>query len=125
MTTAADRAFEGHLPGSPEYRRVVAALVAAGVATFALLWSTQALLPELATEFGVSSAQSTLSLSLTTLGLGAALLVAGPWSDVVGRTRMIHLSLTASALVGLACAFAPTWSALLVLRFLQGVALAG
>jgi YNFM family putative membrane transporter len=125
VTSTADRVLEGHLPGSLEYRRVVAALVAAGMATFALLYSTQALLPELATEFGVSSAQSTLSLSLTTLGLGVALLVAGPWSDVVGRTRMIHLSLTASAVVGLACAFAPTWSALLVLRLLQGVALAG
>ncbi|SDM59426.1 MFS transporter, YNFM family, putative membrane transport protein [Nocardioides szechwanensis] len=126
MTTTAERALgEGHLPGTPEYRRVVAALVAAGVATFALLYSTQALLPELATEFGVSSAQSTLSLSLTTLGLGAALLVAGPWSDVVGRTRLIHLSLTASAVVGLACALAPSWSALLGLRLLQGVALAG
>lgn len=30
MTTTADRAFEGQLPGTPEYRRVVAALVAAG-----------------------------------------------------------------------------------------------
>jgi YNFM family putative membrane transporter len=125
VTATSDRVLEGHLPGTPDYRRVVAALVAAGVATFALLYSTQALLPELATEFGVSSARSTLSLSLTTLGLGAALLVAGPWSDVVGRTRLIHLSLTASAVVGLACAFAPTWSALLALRLLQGIALAG
>jgi YNFM family putative membrane transporter len=92
---------------------------------FALLYSTQALLPEFSVRFGVSSADSTLALSLTTLGLGIALLVAGPLSDRIGRTVLIHSSLALSAVVALGCAVAPTWSALLLLRFLEGVALAG
>ncbi|MFC6345348.1 MFS transporter, partial [Nocardioides hankookensis] len=117
--------IEGHRPGSADYRRVVAALFVAGLATFALLYSTQALLPELAADFGVSTSASTLTLSLTTLGLGFALLVAGPTSELVGRTRLIHGSLIASALVALASAVAPTWSSMLVLRCLEGVALAG
>lgn len=116
---------EGHLPGSVDYRRVVAALFVAGLATFALLYSTQALLPELAADFGVSSGASTLTLSLTTLGLGIALLVAGPASEVLGRTRLIHASLLLSAGVGVACAVAPTWPTMLGLRLLEGVALAG
>ncbi|MEP9362085.1 MFS transporter [Nocardioides sp. CN2-186] len=117
--------IEGHRPGSTDYRRVVAALFVAGLATFALLYSTQALLPELADDFGVSSGASTLTLSVTTLGLGLALLVAGPASELLGRTRLIHGSLAASAVVALACALAPTWSSVLVLRFAEGVALAG
>lgn len=104
---------------------MVVALIAAGVATFALLYSTQAILPELATEFGVSTTSSTLTVSLATLGLGVALLVAGPVSDISGRTHLIHLSVTASAVVALLSAFAPTWSALLVLRLLAGIVLAG
>ncbi|GAA1916402.1 hypothetical protein [Nocardioides marmoribigeumensis] len=44
----------GHRPGTPGYRRVVGALVAAGLATFALLSSTQAILPELSQAFAVS-----------------------------------------------------------------------
>lgn len=119
------RVDQGHLPGSSGYRRIVAALFVAGLATFALLYSTQALLPQLATDFGVSSGATTLSLSLTTLGLGLALLVAGPLSDVVGRTRLIHLSLVGSAVVAVATVAAPTWEALLALRFLEGVTLAG
>jgi YNFM family putative membrane transporter len=115
----------GHRPGSVEHRRVVLALFAAGVATFALLYSTQALLPELADSFDVSSGRSALTLTLTTLGLGLALLVAGPLSDRVGRTRLIHVSVWSSVVVALLCAIAPTWESLLVLRFLQGVALAG
>ena len=117
--------IEGHRPGSADYRRVVAALFVAGLATFALLYSTQALLPDLATAFGVSTSASTLTLSLTTLGLGFALLVAGPTSELLGRTRLIHGSLIASAVIALASAVAPTWSSMLVLRCLEGVALAG
>lgn len=115
----------GYLPGSPGYRRVVIALFAAGLATFELLYSTQAILPELATSFGVSSTQTTLTLSLATLSLGVALLVVGPLSDVIGRTRLIHLSMTLSVVCAVGCALAPTWTTLLVLRCLMGVALAG
>jgi YNFM family putative membrane transporter len=125
MLTTAPARVDGHLPGTAAYRRVVAALFVAGLATFALLYSTQAILPELVSEFDVSSASSTLSVSMTTLGIGVALLIAGPLSDVIGRTRLIHLSLGASTVVAAGCAMAPTWSSLLVLRLLVGVTLAG
>jgi YNFM family putative membrane transporter len=124
-TTTGPLPHEGYRVGEAGYRRITLALFAAGVATFALLYSTQALLPEFPRAFGISPAQSTLSVSLTTLGLGLALLLAGPLSEVVGRTRLIHLSLTASSVVGMACALAPTWGVLLGLRLLQGVTLAG
>jgi YNFM family putative membrane transporter len=116
---------EGYRVGEAGYRRVTGALFAAGVATFALLYSTQALLPEFTRTFSVTAAQSTLSVSLTTMSLGAALLVAGPISEIVGRTRLIHLSLAASAVVAAACAVAPSWEVLLGLRLLEGVTLAG
>jgi YNFM family putative membrane transporter len=116
---------EGYRPGEPGYRRIAVALFAAGVATFALLYSTQALLPELARAFAISDAMSTLSVSLTTAGLGVTLLFIGPVSEVLGRTRLIHASLLASAVIGLACAAAPNWDTLLALRLLQGIALAG
>ncbi len=115
----------GHQPGTSGYRRVVLALFAAGVATFALIYSTQALLPELATDFGVSSADSTLSLSLTTIALGLTLLVAGPLSDRIGRTRLIHASLASSVVVAAAAALAPTWPTFLGLRLALGVTIAG
>jgi YNFM family putative membrane transporter len=115
----------GYRAGEPGYRRVCLALSAAGVATFALLYSTQALLPQLSETFAVTPAESSWSLSLATIGLGIALLITGPLSERVGRTRLIHLSLMLSALVGLGCAVAPGWHVLLGLRLLQGVTLAG
>ncbi|GAB2675983.1 MFS transporter [Nocardia goodfellowii] len=115
----------GYLPGSPGYRRVLVALFAAGMATFVLLYDTQALLPEFVTAFGISPGESTLVMSVTTAALALALLVFGPLSEAVGRTRLIHFSLISSAVLALACAFAPNWHALLALRLLGGIALAG
>ncbi|MDO5711484.1 MAG: hypothetical protein Q4P32_07080 [Micrococcales bacterium] len=78
--------------GSAAYRRITLALFLAGLATFALLYATQPLLPLLASDFGVSPGESAWSVSLATAGLGAALLLAGPLSEVGGRTRLMHAS---------------------------------
>ncbi|RYC05953.1 MFS transporter [Nocardioides zhouii] len=101
------------------------AMFAAGMATFVLLYDIQSLLPELETAFDVTPTRATLALSLTTAALAVTLLVAGPLSEVVGRTRLIHVALWSAAAVALASAVAPTWEVLLGLRVLQGVTLAG
>ena len=124
-TAVAALAPLGHLPGTAGYRRVMAAMFAAGMATFVLLYDTQALLPELRTQFAVSPTGATLSLSLATAGLAAALLVAGPASERFGRTRLILAAVWTASLLAVLCPLAPSWHALLGLRLLQGVALAG
>ncbi|MEU8226097.1 MFS transporter [Kribbella sp. NPDC048915] len=115
----------GYLPGDPQYRKLSVALFAAGLATFALLYSTQPLLPELVDAFQVSPDQSAFSVSFATFGLGLALLVAGPASEVLGRTNLMRWSVAATSIFALASAFAPTWHLLLALRGLQGIAMAG
>ena len=95
---------EPHRPGSDGYRRIMVAMFAAGMATFVLLYDVQSLLPELVRAYDVSPTRATLALSLTTAALAVSLLVAGPLSEVVGRTRLIHVALWSSAAVALACA---------------------
>ena len=91
VTSVADTAavHPGHRPGTGDYRRVVAALFAAGLATFALLYDTQAVLPELVTEYGVSPTRSTLTVSLTTVGLALAVVLV---LTVVARPASVGLS---------------------------------
>ncbi|AKT51137.1 MFS transporter [Arsenicicoccus sp. oral taxon 190] len=120
-----DQLPPGHLPGSAAYRRISVALFLAGLATFAMIYTTQPLLPELARAFRLSPAAASLSVSTTTFALGIAMLLVGPSSEVLGRTRVMHLSLFASSLVTVLTALAPTWPVLLVLRTLLGVAVAG
>lgn len=114
-----------HRRGDPDFRRASLAMLAAGVSTFVLLYATQPLLPLLARDFHVSPADSTLTLALTTATLALALLPAGWLSDAWGRTRVMQIALVASALLGLLASAAPSFGALLAIRALQGIALAG
>jgi MFS transporter, YNFM family, putative membrane transport protein len=118
-------ADEGHRAGEAAYRRATLAIFLAGVAVFAMLYLPQVLLPELTRVFAVSPAASTLAVSVATAGLAAGLLVLGPVSDRRGRTGILHGSLAAAALLAVLVAVAPSWPVLLVLRGLQGFALAG
>ncbi|MGL1465778.1 hypothetical protein ACSTI9_00165, partial [Vibrio parahaemolyticus] len=61
--------FSGHVPGSREYRRLLIGLFFGGVATFAQLYATQALLPQIASATGTQPAQAALTVSASTLGL--------------------------------------------------------
>ena len=115
----------GYRPGDAAYRRVTVALFAAGVTTFALLYSPQAVLPELAADFGMAASAVPLSISVTTLAMAVALLVVGPVTERIGRTPIIRVSVVVTSLVGIAHALAPNWPTLLVLRGLQGISLAG
>ncbi|MFI6295057.1 MFS transporter [Nonomuraea sp. NPDC050790] len=106
-------------------RRVRYALMFGGLANFLALYYVQPLLPGIAGRFGVSPGESAAALSLTTITMAVALLFVGPISDMTGRVAIMRASLLGSALLGIASAFAPTWHALLVLRGLEGIALAG
>ena len=77
MTTRDAASADGWTPRDPTYRRITLALFLAGVATFALAYAPQPLLPVLREEFGITPAAATLSLSTTTVTLGLALLVFG------------------------------------------------
>ncbi|MDR8411414.1 MFS transporter [Nonomuraea sp. 3-1Str] len=107
------------------HRRIRYGLMCGGLANFLALYYVQPLLPGVARHFGVSASQSTAVLSLATITMAVALLFVGPISDMVGRVGIMRLSLAGSGVLGVATAFAPTWHSLLVLRGLQGVALAG
>ncbi|GAB3311424.1 MFS transporter [Epidermidibacterium keratini] len=118
-------AFEGYRHGEAGFRRVSIALFAGSFASFGLLYCLQPLLPEFTRVFDVSPAVATMAISMCTIGLGLALLVAGPLSDAVGRTVVMRWSLVGSSVVTGLCAIAPDWPFILAMRALTGVVLAG
>jgi YNFM family putative membrane transporter len=111
--------------GTPAYRRLSLALVIAGLVTFSLLYSVQSLLPVFAQEFKVSAEQASLAVSLATGAMAVTLLIASVISDRIGRRQMMTVSLFAASLLTLLSAVLPGWHALLLTRFLMGIALAG
>lgn len=120
-----DAAATGWTPRDPTYHRITVALFLAGVATFALAYAPQPLLPVLRREFAITPASATLSLSTTTVTLGIALLFFGPLSDAVGRVRLMQITLFVAAVIGIGAGFVQTWDQMLVLRAAQGFAIAG
>ncbi|MFF5209225.1 MFS transporter [Streptosporangium sp. NPDC000396] len=118
-------AATGYRPGDRAYSRIRYGLMLGGLANFLALYYVQPLLPGIAEGFRVSASESTAVLSLSTITMAVALLFVGPISDAVGRVVIMRVSLVGSAVLGIAAAFAPTWNGLLILRGLEGVALAG
>ncbi|GGC47619.1 MFS transporter [Chelatococcus reniformis] len=111
--------------GTAAFRHANAALFAAGFASFAILYCVQPLLPVFAADFGVSAAESSLALSVSTAALAVSLLVASSLSEALGRKPLMVASLAASAALTLLSAAAPDWTSLLILRVLTGLALGG
>ena len=73
-------------------------------------------LPLVAAEFGASSTEVALTLSLFMLGFGSAQLVIGPLSDRIGRRPVLLGALALYTLAGAASMLAPSVPALLVAR---------
>lgn len=117
--------FAGHEPRTPAYRGMLLALFASGVATFSQLYAVQGLLPVISNDFQISSSQVALAVSSATLGLALAVT---PWaiiSDRIGRRKVICAALIASVLLGLLSTQSPNFESLVVIRFFEGLALAG
>ncbi|PWI11026.1 MFS transporter [Streptomyces sp. NWU339] len=112
-------------PGGPGYRRMSLALFLAGVATFALLYSTQALLPLISGDLGVTAGDASWTVAAATGGLALFVLPMSALSERYGRRTVMTASLAVAVTVGLLVPFAPSLGALVALRALQGAALAG
>ncbi|MFF0073393.1 MFS transporter [Streptomyces sp. NPDC005494] len=112
-------------PGGPGYRRMSFALFAAGIATFALLYSTQALLPAVSASFGATAGQASWTVSAATGALALCVLPLSALSERFGRRQMMTASLAVAVVIGLLVPFAPSLGWLIALRAIQGAALAG
>lgn len=115
----------GYRRGQADYARARTALFLAGFATFSLLWCTQPLLPAFAAHFGLSAPTSALAQSMTAGAIAGTSMVAAPVSHLFTRRRLMFTVMLGASLLSFAAAFAPSWPALLLVRFLQGAALGG
>jgi MFS transporter, YNFM family, putative membrane transport protein len=111
--------------GSRQFMRVTLALFSAGLATFALLYCVQPILPVLSHQFGISPATSSLSLSISTGLMALGLLVTGPLSDAVGRKSVMVTALMLAAICTLISATMSSWHGILIMRALMGLSLSG
>src|SRR5215213_1887805 len=98
-------------------------LGAAGM--FATMYSSQAILPELAADFEVTPSQAGLTISVVVLAVAVAGWFWGPLSERVGRKRSLMLASGMLVLPSLGAAVAPSFPSLLVVPALQGACMPG
>lgn len=111
--------------GTPQFMRVTLALFSAGLATFALLYCVQPILPVLSQEFGVSPARSSISLSVATGLMALGLLFTGPLSDAIGRKNVMVTALLLASCCTLLSTQMTSWHGILIMRALIGLSLSG
>lgn len=108
-----------------QFWKIVLGLGFASIFIFASMYSMQPLLPLFTTEFGISVSYASMAMSMTTIGLIAGLIVLGFFSDRNGRKVYVYLSLIGSVIPFLIIANTDSFLLIIILRFVQGFALAG
>src|SRR6195952_2774057 len=80
---------------------------------------------EIAKDFGVSLERMAFLTTVTLLMRPVGAVIFGLWADRSGRRLPLLVDVSFYSLVGFACAFAPNFSVLLVLRLLYGIGMGG
>lgn len=121
MSTAASQAITP--PSLSPGRSALIAVI--GFLTLVDLFATQAILPSLAGEYGVTPAEIGVAANSTTLGMAISGLLVGAFSANIERKRAIGLSLLLLAVPTAALAYAPNLTVFSLLRVTQGLFMAG
>ena len=111
--------------GSAAHRSAKWALFVGGFATFAMFYGPQPLLPLFASAFHLDAAQASGVLSATAGAMALGLIPAGFLAQRFGPKPVMLTAIVLGALCSLLCAFAPDYAALVALRALLGLGLAG
>ncbi len=126
LTTGCDTMqHEGYTLRDLQFWKIVIGLGFASIFIFAAMYAMQPLLPLFTKEFGISVSYASTAMSMTTIGLIVGLIVLGFFSDRNGRNVYIYLSLIGSVIPFLLIANTDSFLTIVILRFLQGFALAG
>jgi len=99
------------------------AVATAGFAAFVNLYSPQALLPELAGEFGVGAGEISTLMTAGTAAIALTAPFTGALADVLGRKRLITAAMFAIVVPTLIMMLATSVPQLVAWRFVQGLLL--
>ncbi|WP_394281950.1 MFS transporter [Corynebacterium sp.] len=111
--------------GTTAYRRATLAMLAVGLAIFNTLYATQALLPTLVDDMGITPTEAAWTISAATGALAICVVPASILSERFGRGRVLIISALAATALGLVLPLAQDASQLIALRALQGALVAG
>jgi YNFM family putative membrane transporter len=105
--------------------RITVGIAAGGLASFALLYAPQPVLPQIAVEYGIPPEQASLVVGVATGALAIGVIPLSLLSEITGRRPVLVLSVVIAAVAGLVVPIVPSFGLLVAVRAVQGLALAG
>lgn len=116
---------DGYTVKDVQFWLIVVGLGFASIFIFAAMYAMQPLLPLFTQDFNISMSYASTTMSMTTIGLIIGLIVLGFFSDRNGRSWFIYFSLIGSVIPFIIIANTNSFLFIVILRFIQGFALAG
>lgn len=111
--------------GTKEYKLALVMMFFGSLAAFGAEYCLQPVIPILAADFNLSPTTASLSMSFGTIGMAVSMLLIASISKYLERKKVMVLALGISALIILAMSFTEQFTLILLLRFVQGILLAG
>lgn len=111
--------------GTPEYRRALIMMFFGSIASFGAEYCLQPIIPIVARDFNLSPTVASLSMTIGTLGMAISMLFIASISRYLDRKKVMIAALGISAILILIMSFMQDFIFLLMLRFVQGMLLAG
>ena len=107
------------------FRLIRNCMLLSGISVFAQLYLFQPILSDLCRFFSITPATSSLTVSITTVGIAVGLLYWAFKADSISREKLMGISLILSSVITIVSAFVGNYFVLLVLSLIKGIALAG
>ncbi|BAV07095.1 MFS transporter, YNFM family, putative membrane transport protein [Filimonas lacunae] len=107
------------------YTYINTSIFLSGLSVFAQLYVFQPLLPLVCKQFSVTPAQSSYTVSASTLGVGIGLFILSFKADELHRKQLMGFSMIISALLTISTAFVHNFPLLVFINACKGIALAG
>lgn len=107
------------------FRMIRNCMFLSGLSVFAQLYLFQPMLSDLCCSFSITPAESSLTVSASTVGMAVGLLFLAFKADGISREKLMGASLILSSVLTIASAFIDSYSFLLVFNLLKGIVLAG
>jgi YNFM family putative membrane transporter len=110
---------------SKEFNKIARGMFLAGLSCFMQLYLFQPILPAIGKEFSINPAESSLTVSFSTIGIAAGLFAGALFADRISRKKLIGLALICSSVLTVISSFVPVFPVLITINMLKGFFLSG
>lgn len=110
---------------SKEFSKIARGMFLSGLSCFMQLYLFQPILPAIGKEFSINPAESSLTVSFSTIGIAAGLFAGALFADRISRKHLIGFALVCSSVLTVLSSLVPVFPALVLINMLKGFFLSG